>query len=130
MKIPHEELQAIAARYGLSYVIMLAYEPDGNREHVVTWGKSIVESDQAAQFGNKLKDALGWPETLRADSAKVTALIEENKQLKTHIAAMVNETKQQVPTLNGLPVYLDKSITSLDEATRFILVATSDDDIV
>ncbi len=36
----------------------------------------------------------------------------------------------QVPTLNGLPVYLDKSITSLDEATKFILVATSDDDDV
>lgn len=98
-KIPYEELQVIAERYSCSHVIMLAYEPGENREYVVTWGKSVIESDQAARFGNEMKTKLGWPESLHTESAKVIALIEENRQLKALIARWQITLKAALKTL-------------------------------
>jgi hypothetical protein len=77
MVIPYVELQRLAETYNLSHIIMLAHSPEPYQDHIVTYGQSIKEADQAAEFGNTLKSALGWPDSLHAQSAKATARIAE-----------------------------------------------------
>ena len=83
--IPFAELQILAEKYNLSHVIMLAHETDGP-DHIVTYGQTILQADQAAEFGNALKDALGWPESLHKQSAKATKRIQE---LEAEVARLI-----------------------------------------
>lgn len=64
-RIPIKAAREFAKQYGLSHVIILAH--DGELDHVVTYGKSKKNCIEAAEFGNKLKRALGWPEELCND---------------------------------------------------------------
>ena len=73
--IPHEELKRLSEIYDLSHVIMFAHERSRTVDHIVTYGDSVKNADQAAEFGNRLKDAMGWPESLRQQSAQVTERI-------------------------------------------------------
>lgn len=63
-------------------VIILAW--DGELTHVLTYGKTIEDCDRAAQAGNRLKTALGWPESLTAEPSRV-------KKLKARIAELEAE---------------------------------------
>jgi len=74
--IHYNELKQLSEKYGLSHIIMLAHGREPHREHIVTYGQSIREAMQAAEFGNRLKESLGWPESLHQQSAKATARIE------------------------------------------------------
>jgi hypothetical protein len=47
-------------------VIVFALDSDGETTHVATWGRGIEDCSRAADWGNKMKDKLGWPETLHA----------------------------------------------------------------
>jgi hypothetical protein len=67
--IPIKVLKEFAKKYGYSHVIMFA--SGGGKQFVATYGQSIHESDQAAQFGDMLKDTLGWPESLHAMTSRV-----------------------------------------------------------
>lgn len=59
-KIPWTEAKAFAERFDLDQVITWTWA--SGLQHVVTYGKSIRDSDQAAQGGNHLKRALlNWP---------------------------------------------------------------------
>lgn len=76
---PPEVLQAFCEEQGLKVGILFASEklPDteGYRHWVVTWGETSEESDNAAEFGNRMKKALRWPPELCLDeSAKVKEL--------------------------------------------------------
>lgn len=64
-RIPITAAKGIAQAHGLRQVILLGW--DGERTHVVTYGKSMQDCRQAAEGGNKLKRALGWPEELCND---------------------------------------------------------------
>ena len=86
MRIPIERLKELAKQYDLTHIVMLAYHPDDQTNHVVTYGKSIEDCAQAADFGNKLKDALGWPEALHAQPSRVKKLQEERDQWKSYAA--------------------------------------------
>ena len=71
-RIPIEAARRIAKEYDCRQVIIVAW--DGKLTHCVTFGKSITDCDQAAQGGNRIKKALGWPESLRAEPSRVKAL--------------------------------------------------------
>jgi hypothetical protein len=67
-RIPIKAARELAKKYKLDQVIIVAYERDVKKQehmtHVVTYGKSKVDCLQAAQGGNMVKKALGWPESL------------------------------------------------------------------
>jgi hypothetical protein len=62
LKVPIDDAKQIAAKHGLRQVIIVAW--DGDATHVVTYGQSLEDCKQAAQGGNFVKKALGWPDDL------------------------------------------------------------------
>lgn len=73
MRIPIKAVREFGRKWGLQQVIVFASEKlqRGYRHHVATWGRAVAECGEAADFGNKLKDFLGWPESLHAQPARV-----------------------------------------------------------
>lgn len=57
--IPISVLRGIANKHGLQQVILMAW--DGKKSHVVTYGVSEEDCDQAAQGGDFIKKAMNWP---------------------------------------------------------------------
>lgn len=80
MKIPIKALKELAKKYDLTHVIVFGH--DEENDHIATYGKSVEQCSQAADFGNKLKDALGWPKSLQAQPSRVKKLEKEIKELK------------------------------------------------
>lgn len=64
-RIPIAAARRLIKEHGCTHVIIYAY--DGEAGHVVTCGKSTEHAGQAAEFGNRLKRELKWPESLCAD---------------------------------------------------------------
>ena len=65
---------------------VIIYAHDGTSGHVITCGKSIEHAGQAADFGNKLKQQLGWPESLTADQpSRVRRLRDRLAALKARL---------------------------------------------
>lgn len=60
--IAPEQLERFARELGLGQAILVGWQR-GVATHVVTWGDSFTDSAQAAQGGNAVKRALGFPET-------------------------------------------------------------------
>lgn len=58
-KLPIRGARELAVRYGLRQVILAAW--DGARTHVVTYGATSDDCDQAAQGGEMIKRVMGWP---------------------------------------------------------------------
>jgi hypothetical protein len=84
-RIPIKAAREISAKYDLKQVIILAW--DGKLTHVVTYGKTMEDCDQAAQGGNKMKKAFGWPESLcQAEPSRVKKMKKEIKELKQKLA--------------------------------------------
>ena len=79
-RIPIKSLKDLAEAQGLSHAILFAF--DGERNHVVTYGQTVEECSQAADFGNTLKKELGWPESLTAQPSRVKRLEAEIKNLE------------------------------------------------
>lgn len=65
MRIAIKDLRELAKKRGLSHIIVFATD-DADKQHVATFGRTKRFCLQAADFGNRLKEALGWPESLRA----------------------------------------------------------------
>lgn len=63
-KIPISAAKEISKKYGQTHVIIVTWDREDNRSHVVTYGKSVDDCKQAAQGGNLVKKALGWPDKL------------------------------------------------------------------
>lgn len=59
-RVPIRVAREVGRQQGLSQVILVAW--DGKRMHVVTWGDTTEACDQAAQGGDLVKKALGYPE--------------------------------------------------------------------
>lgn len=64
-RIPWARAKEIADRYGQEQVIIVTW--DGEKTHVVTYGKTTEQSALAAKGGNFVKKALGWPDELCQD---------------------------------------------------------------
>ncbi len=75
-RLPIQDAKELAHKRGLRQIILLAW--DGERSHVVTYGKSIEDCDQAAQGGEKMKKLMGWPNWEASPSRvkKLTAALE------------------------------------------------------
>lgn len=63
-RIPIRVAQDIATKFGQNQVIVVTWEKATNTTHVVTFGKTAEECVQAAEGGNRVKRALGWPAEL------------------------------------------------------------------
>lgn len=69
-RIPIAAAKRIGDEFAQRQVIVVTW--DGETTHVVTYGASLADCDQAAQGGNRVKAALGWPEALcKAAPARV-----------------------------------------------------------
>lgn len=64
LRIPISAAKEIADRYGQNQVVVVTFDKSTGLTHVVTYGKSVEECTQAAEGGNFVKRALGWPESL------------------------------------------------------------------
>jgi hypothetical protein len=77
--IPWEEAARFATEQGQDFMIALLWSEKTEFETVLTWGRTLAQSEQAANLGNKMKVALGWdPKDCTTVSAKVQALINAN----------------------------------------------------
>jgi len=81
--IPISELKKFAKQYGYDHVIVFATA--GEMQYIATYGHTLEECDRAAQFGDKMKDALGWPESLHAIPFRVHALQTQIADLKYYL---------------------------------------------
>jgi hypothetical protein len=63
--IPISSAKKFAEEHSLRHVIICAW--DGKLSHIVTYGYSVEECAQAAEGGNRIKNLLGWPESLQAE---------------------------------------------------------------
>ena len=63
-EIPIEAAIEIAQRFDKDQVIIVTWDGVHNLTHVTTYGKDKDTSIQAAQGGNFVKAALGWPDEL------------------------------------------------------------------
>ena len=82
MRLPIQVLKEIGKKYGYSVVVVYAYDDSKKIQHIASWGKSMILCDQAAQWADKLKDALGWPESLHAMPNRVKKLQDQLNKLK------------------------------------------------
>lgn len=83
--MPVYAAERVAVEFHCRQVIVVAW--DGERTHVVTFGHTADDSDQAAQGGNFVKTALGWPEQLcNTESPKVTELRRRIAELESQLA--------------------------------------------
>lgn len=85
MKIPISTLKKIANQYKVGAIIVFCRDDNGRLDHVITYGRTIEESSRAADFGNKLKTLLRWPESLFAQPSRVRRLQKEIIGLKAQL---------------------------------------------
>ena len=64
-RVPIKAAKEIAEKYGLTQVILTAW--DGQLMHVVTYGTTLEQCEQAAIGGNKIKRWLGFPKEMCDD---------------------------------------------------------------
>ena len=83
MRIPIKAAKEICNKYGYTHVIIFAYKPE--LQHITTFGKSIENCAEAADFGNRLKNLLKWPESLRVQPSRVRKLQERIKYLENRV---------------------------------------------
>lgn len=60
-RIPVSAAKQIAIECGYTQVIVTAFDKESGITSVCTYGKSQEDCEQAAQGGNFVKKALGWP---------------------------------------------------------------------
>ena len=87
MKIPIKALKEFSRKYGLTHMIVFARDNDGKTHHVATYGRTIEQCSQSADFGNKMKKTLGWPDSLQAQPSRVKKLQRELAELKEKMGA-------------------------------------------
>ena len=88
MRITIKDVKELAKKNSLTHCIVFGF--DGKQQCVATYGANVEQCDQAAEFGNNLKTALGWPDKLCHDEPsrvrqlknKIKQLEKENQQLK------------------------------------------------
>lgn len=86
-RIPVSAAKAVATQFDLSQVILLAW--DGERTHVVTYGRTVEDCDQAAMGGDKMKAAMGWTDVAPALPSRVKALTARVAELEADLAAVL-----------------------------------------
>lgn len=83
MRIPVKAAKQVADEFDLKQVILLAW--DGERTHIVTYGKTADDCAQAAAGGNMLKAKWGWPEC-NDQPSRVRVLENRVKELEAQLS--------------------------------------------
>jgi len=82
--IPISDVSAILSKHGLKQAVLVAW--DGHHTYVVTDGVDDHAADQAADGGNQVKRALGWPDNLcHSVSTRVLDLYKRIKDLERQL---------------------------------------------
>lgn len=79
-RIPISAAKSVANDFGYTQVIITAFDKTTSTTSVCTYGKSQEDCQQAAQGGNFVKKALGWPES--AINAKPLRQIKNEKLME------------------------------------------------
>lgn len=106
-RLPINDLRELANKRDLRQVILMAW--DGERTHVVTYGRSVEDCNQAAIGGNKLKEAMNWPKELcDAEPSRVKKLKKEAKGSFRHLIRFMNSMETDRADWDGeeLTIYL------------------------
>lgn len=82
MRIPIKALKTFAQKYKLNFLVVFARDEDGKNHHVATFGKTVEQCSLAADWGNKIKKALGWPDSLQSQPSRVKKLQRQINSLK------------------------------------------------
>ena len=61
-KVTIAAAKEIAQKFDKTQVIIVCWDDTHKKMHVTTYGKSLLDCEQAAVGGNFIKRALGWPE--------------------------------------------------------------------
>lgn len=85
-RIPIKSVKALANETGQNLVIVFAIDEDNETQHIATWGRSVDDCSRAADWGNKMKDKLEWPQSLHAQPSRVKKLQKRVKELEAIIA--------------------------------------------
>lgn len=103
-RIPIKAARNFAAKHGLMQVIIFGY--DGDLNHVVTYGKTTEQAGQAADFSNRLKTLMGWPDSLHAQPSRVRRLQKRVKELEAALgkSCIVRATPTCVYLADGTTV--------------------------
>lgn len=83
-RIPIKALKDLSKQYGIEHAILFAHT-GGEMHHVVTYGRTKEGCSQAADFGNKLKTALGWSPALQSEPPRVKKLQQRVKELQSEL---------------------------------------------
>jgi hypothetical protein len=62
-KIKISEAKKIREQLDFTHLVIFGIDKD-NGQHVVTHGKTVLQANEAANFGNNLKELLSWPDHL------------------------------------------------------------------
>lgn len=81
-RIPIKSVKALANETGQDLIIVFAIDSDGQTQHIATWGRSIEDCSRAADWGNRMKEKLGWPKSLFALPSRVRKLQARIKELE------------------------------------------------
>ena len=92
MNIPIKALRELSKKYGYDHIICFATK--GKMQYVATYGNTIQACDEAAQFGDKMKDGLGWPESLHAAPSRVRSLQKRVKELEAQLEAVEHSVQR------------------------------------
>lgn len=77
-RIPIKDAKALGVKLGYSQVIITAFDKVTGITSVCTWGQNVADCKMAADGGNMVKKALGWPDEMCQDQpARFKKLIKE-----------------------------------------------------
>ena len=82
--IPIKSAKQFCKEQDCRQVIIAAW--DGKLTHVVTYGKTKEDFSQAAEGGNFVKKALGWPDNMcNAKPSRINNIEKENARLRAKV---------------------------------------------
>jgi len=90
MKIPVSALKDFAKKYDLTHTLLYAYDSKTNNQHIVTYGCDAEKCIKLAEFANEIQKLLGWPESLRVESASFKKLKKQLTEAKKEINRLKN----------------------------------------
>lgn len=94
-RIPISILKDVSKKYGQTHVVMMTFDRSSGLTHIVTYGKSVKDCEQAAEGGNFIKKVLGWPDKLCHVTPARSRKSQENKEIK--LSASDNNARTNSP---------------------------------
>ena len=95
-RIPVTSAMKFAKQHGLTHILIFAH--DGKLDHIVTWGHTIEACVQTADYGNKLKDILGWNKNTHRQSTGIKILktrLKESEEQRKKLVAKIQELNKE-----------------------------------